>query len=179
MALVRPVRSAPIEWPQPTVVAITADQLSVIPGLGEAENPEPIFQRPVFLGSGFAATRRPGMTKGLTRTWLSTFRQGEQAVRVQPVILCLDVFAAVETGRDHHLADLPSLGNIKAPPPFLDTGDRGGFADQPARPIRVDPADLPDAAVMVHEVTALNAVDLVARRHRELSFTLGFGQLRT
>jgi hypothetical protein len=34
----------------------------VIPGLGEAENPESIFQRPVFMDSGLAAARRPGMT---------------------------------------------------------------------------------------------------------------------
>jgi hypothetical protein len=35
----------------------------VIPGLGAAESPEPIFQRLVFMGSGLAAARRPGMTK--------------------------------------------------------------------------------------------------------------------
>ena len=35
----------------------------VIPGRGrQAANPEPIFQRPVFMGSGLAAARRPGMT---------------------------------------------------------------------------------------------------------------------
>src|SRR5438874_304487 len=34
----------------------------VIPGCREAAGPEPIFQRPVFMGSGLAAARRPGMT---------------------------------------------------------------------------------------------------------------------
>jgi hypothetical protein len=35
----------------------------VIPGRREAANPEPIFQRPVFMGSGFVAFwPRPGMT---------------------------------------------------------------------------------------------------------------------
>jgi alanine racemase len=33
----------------------------------QAANPEPIFQRPVFMGSGFAAERRPGMTEVLAK----------------------------------------------------------------------------------------------------------------
>ncbi len=35
----------------------------VIPGCRAAAGPEPIFQRPVFMGSGLAAARRPGMTR--------------------------------------------------------------------------------------------------------------------
>jgi len=33
-----------------------------MPGRVEDASPEPIFQRPVFMGSGLAAARRPGMT---------------------------------------------------------------------------------------------------------------------
>jgi len=35
----------------------------VIPGLGAAENPESIFQRPVFLDPGFHPAGGPGMTE--------------------------------------------------------------------------------------------------------------------
>jgi len=35
----------------------------VIPGLGKAESPESIFQKLVFMDSGLAALRRPGMTR--------------------------------------------------------------------------------------------------------------------
>ena len=34
----------------------------VIPGSPGGRGPEPIFQRPVFMGSGLAAVQRPGMT---------------------------------------------------------------------------------------------------------------------
>jgi hypothetical protein len=34
----------------------------VIPGRRAAANPEPIFQRPVFMGSGLSASPSPGMT---------------------------------------------------------------------------------------------------------------------
>jgi len=33
----------------------------VIPGWPEGRNPESVFQRPVFMDSGFAAARRPGI----------------------------------------------------------------------------------------------------------------------
>jgi hypothetical protein len=51
----------------------------VIPGRPEGPNPEPIFQRPVFLGSGLAAARRPGMT--LERAHRMFDRQHERAIR--------------------------------------------------------------------------------------------------
>jgi hypothetical protein len=34
----------------------------VIPGYREAADPESVFQRPVFMGSGFDPAGRPGMT---------------------------------------------------------------------------------------------------------------------
>jgi hypothetical protein len=37
---------------------MSADTYFVIPGRRAAANPEPIFQRPVFMGSGFAAYSR-------------------------------------------------------------------------------------------------------------------------
>jgi hypothetical protein len=36
-----------------------------IPGLPRGQSPESIFQRPVFMDSGLAAARRPGMTVGM------------------------------------------------------------------------------------------------------------------
>ena len=36
--------------------------MPVIPELPVRAKPESILQRPMFMGSGFAATRRPGMT---------------------------------------------------------------------------------------------------------------------
>src|SRR5712691_153737 len=44
-----------------------AAKYRVIPGCREAAGPEPIFQRPVFMGSGLAAGRRPGMTSFLCK----------------------------------------------------------------------------------------------------------------
>src|ERR1700676_1494281 len=37
--------------------------MAVIPGRPAAANPEPIFQRPVFMGSGSDPSGRPGMTR--------------------------------------------------------------------------------------------------------------------
>src|ERR1051326_7343423 len=101
--------------------------------------------------------------------------QVEQARRVQPVGCRLDVFAAVFTDRDDDL-DLATGARHKKPPlPGLNPGDRGLFADFPAGPVGVDAADLADPAMMVEEVAASDAVDLVTRWHRpvvQLSFCL-------
>jgi hypothetical protein len=47
-------------WMMINLVGICS--LIVIPGRPAGPNPESIFQRPVFMDSGFAALRRPGMT---------------------------------------------------------------------------------------------------------------------
>ena len=44
---------------------------TVIPGLPDGQSPESIFRRPVFMDSGLAAPRRPGMTLSLLVTLLT------------------------------------------------------------------------------------------------------------
>ncbi len=41
----------------------TDESTTVIPGRPKGPSPEPMFQRPVFMGSGLAAARRSGMTR--------------------------------------------------------------------------------------------------------------------
>jgi hypothetical protein len=55
-----PVTSATLPSSIPAISASYTH--TVIPGRRAAANPEPMFQRPVFRGSGSAALRHPGMT---------------------------------------------------------------------------------------------------------------------
>src|SRR5712691_9796973 len=71
----------------------------VVPGCRIAAGPEPIFQRPVFMGSGLAAARRPGMTAYFTLFLQSPLKGGEgfSSVGANRVLLIDD------SGQEHLL----------------------------------------------------------------------------
>src|SRR5690242_18872996 len=56
----------PLSWSLPTQLwhsdAVRGPSTPSFRGAAQAASPEPIFQRPVFMGSGLAASRRRGMT---------------------------------------------------------------------------------------------------------------------